>query len=423
MTPERGARTGTIAPAELYDEPNALARYYTRFDVGRRDRILLSGHSHQAWPDVAYRGQKQAWLDAARHVDDKWSVAFERADDVRRGYAALIGCEPDEIALAEATHPLLVRLFSALPLRERPRVVTTTGEFHTVRRQLARLEEDGLEVVRVDTDPLDSLADRVAAEVDDDTAACIVSSVLFESARIVPHLARAAEACERHGVAFVVDAYHQLNVVPMSLRADGLETAFVTGGGYKYCQLGEGNGFLRVPPGWDLRPAVTGWFSEFFLVIDEGASGAAESSRSDTGEPEARVAYGAGPGRFAGATFDPTAHYRAAEVFRFFREMALTPDLLRQVSQHQVGLLADAFDALDLDPGVASRDHAVPLASTGGFLTLRARRAGELCAALKQRGVFTDYRGDILRLGPAPYLADVQLRDAMAALGEAATTT
>ena len=57
-----------------------------------------------------------------------------------------------------------------------------------------------------------------------------------------------------------------------------------------------------------------------------------------------------GADRFAGATYDPTSHYRAAAVFDFFREQGLTPALLREVSQHQIGLLAAAFDALDLDP-------------------------------------------------------------------------
>jgi hypothetical protein len=30
----------------------------------------------------------------------------------------------------------------------------------------------------------------------------------------------------------------------------------------------------------------------------------------------------------------------------------------------------------------------------------------------------TDARGDVLRLGPAPYLSDAQLRDAIGVLGE-----
>jgi kynureninase len=46
--------------------------------------------------------------------------------------------------------------------------------------------------------------------------------------------------------------------------------------------------------------------------------------------------------------------------------------------------------------------------------------AGDLQRALAARGVLTDSRGTFLRLGPAPYLADAQLEEAVAALGSAA---
>ena len=88
------------------------------------------------------------------------------------------------------------------------------------------------------------------------------------------------------------------------------------------------------------------------------------------------------------------------------------------MSRHQIGLLAERFDALDLDPGVIARDRSVPPERIGGFLALRSPRAGEISARLKARGVSTDVRGDLLRLGPAPYLADDQLRAAIAALGD-----
>jgi len=65
-----------------------------------------------------------AWLDAARHVDDKWEHAFERAERVREGFARLPGDAGGGIALAANTHDLVVRLLSALPLRTRPRLVT-----------------------------------------------------------------------------------------------------------------------------------------------------------------------------------------------------------------------------------------------------------------------------------------------------------
>jgi hypothetical protein len=70
-----------------------------------------------------------------------------------------LGDAPERIALAESTHELLVRWLSALPLRERPRLVTTDGEFHTIRRQLDRLAEEGIEVVRVPAADADTLAE------------------------------------------------------------------------------------------------------------------------------------------------------------------------------------------------------------------------------------------------------------------------
>jgi len=387
-------------PSALYQSPNALAPHYKRFRVS--ERLLLTGHSHQAWPDRAEIGHRRAWEDAAEWVDAKWERAFERADRVREGFGRLLDAPPHTLSLGGSTHELLVKWLSALPLRERPCVVTTDGEFHSARRQLDRLEEVGIRVVRVASAPADTVGERLAAAVDDGVAAVVASSVFFDSGEIALGLDFVARACERHGAALLVDAYHRLNVVPFSVRREGLETAYVVGGGYKYCELGEGNAFLRSPEGASLRPVVTGWLAEFGALSGSGASGDGPLAT-----------------RFAGATYDPTSHYRAAEVFAFFSEMGLTADLLRQVSQRQIGLLRTAFDDLDLPPELVCR-RDVPLERLGGFLSLRSPRAAELSRELARRGVFTDFRGDALRLGPAPYLSDAQLRDAMGLLGEVA---
>lgn len=396
----------TPTPDTLYASPNALAPHYSRFRVS--ERLLLSGHSHQAWPDRGFDGQVAVWQDAAELVDGKWERAFERADRVRRGYARLLGVAAHDIALAASTHDLVVRWLSALPLSERPRIVTTDGEFHALRRQLDRLAEERIEVVKVASRPAGTVAERLAGAVDGRTAAVMASAVFYESAHIAAGLGQVLDRCRSVGAELLVDAYHVLNVVPFPLAEQGLEDAYVVGGGYKYCQLGEGNAFLRLPPDCRLRPVVTGWFSEFAALTEPAVAG--------------HVAYPAGPERFAGATYDPTSNYRASEVFDFFAEHGLSPSFLREVSQHQIGLLVHAFDRLDLDPRTIDRDRSVPLDRIAGFLALRSPLAGDLCRALRERGVSTDYRGDVLRLGPAPYLSDRQLRDAIVALGEASRT-
>jgi kynureninase len=392
---------------------NLLAAHYSRFRVA--ERLLLTGHSHQAWPDVGFEAQQQAWLDAAELVDEKWERAAEIADRVKAHWGRLLGEQtrgPEglrhSIALGQNTHELVTRLLSALPLRDRPTLVTTDGEFHTIRRQLDRLAEEHIGVVKIAARPAGTLAERLAGTLDDRTAAVLVSSVLYETAEIVPGLDRLAAACSRRGVSLLVDAYHHLNIVPFDLRGLGLETAFITGGGYKYCQLGEGNCFLRVPPDTRMRPVLTGWFAEFAAL--EHAS------------PRAAVEYGPGAAAFAGATYDPTSHYRAAAVFDFHVQHGLTPARLREISRHQVGLLRREVEALDLSPAVA---HIEPMSADrrAGFLAIRTSRAGELARALRARGVLTDFRGDVLRLGPAPYLSDAQLREAARHLCECAAST
>jgi kynureninase len=370
------------------------------------ERVLLTGHSHQAWPDVGFDAQQQAWLDAAEYVDDKWSRAEAQASRVRAGFATLLGDAADRIALGQNTHELVTRWLSALPFHERRRLVTTDGEFHSIRRQMDRLAEEGIEVVKVTAHPVIDLADRIAREVSDRTLAVMVSSVLYETAEIVASLGRVADACERHGAFLLVDAYHHLNVVPFDIAAMRLQTAFVTGGGYKYCQLGEGNCFLRVPEGTRMRPVLTGWYAEFPQRA---------AAHADT------VAYVPGAAAFAGATYDPTSHYRAAAVFEFHADQKLTPERLRAISVHQVGLLASSFLALDVNPAVASLVD-VPANRRAGFLAVRTSRAVELVRALRAHDVFADARGDILRLGPAPYLSDDQLVAGIERLGIAFAT-
>ncbi len=368
-----------IAVADLSSMPNALAPHYSRFRVA--DRLLLTGHSHQAWPDVARDGQIEAFDDAADAVDDKWDRAFARADEVRAGVRRLLVDPAGEVALAESTHDLVVRLLSCLDLAgERPRLVTSDGEFHSLRRQLARLAEAGVDVVRVAAEPVDTLAERLADIVDERTAAVLVSAVLFESSRIVGHLDSLAERCATWGAELVVDAYHALGCVPLPIHDLGLSDAWIVGGGYKYLQLGEGNAFLRLPGHAErMRPVLTGWFAEFDTMTDQH-------------DPDL-VAYAPGGRRFAGATYDPTSNYRAAYVLRFFVDQGLTPTLLRESYLHQVDVLTSRFDALDAPENVITRDRDArrSLRSAGSSPCGRRTRRG--CNMSCWRGACTRTAG------------------------------
>jgi kynureninase len=59
----------------------------------------------------------------------------------------------------------------------------------------------------------------------------------------------------------------------------------------------------------------------------------------------------------------------------------------------------------------------MPPERRGGFLAIRMPGAMDIVKRLRTHAVFADVRGDVLRLGPAPYLRDQQLADGVEALG------
>jgi kynureninase len=363
--------------------PDALRPHYSRFLSS--PRILLTGHSHQAWPDVARDGVLEAFDHAAAYVDDKWGPASAAADSVRHFVARELGGAADDIALAQNTHELVTRFLSALPWRDRRHLVTTDGEFHAMRRQLARLEEEGIAVTRVSVDDPTTLAERLASAIRPDTAALLASTVLFETSTVIPYLGQACEAAHAVGAEVLLDAYHHFRALPWQ-EIDA--RAFVTAGGYKYAQWGEGVCFLRVPSGSTLRPVYTGWFSDF-ASLAEPQSGPTRYGKT-------------GADRFAGSTYDPTSHYRARAVIGFHEREGLTTEALRALSLRQTARLLDALDGyLVLTP----KDDA----SRGGFVTVDVPNASEVVDTLRRRGVFVDARRSNLRFGPAPYVTDDEL--------------
>ena len=389
--------------------PEILRPHYRRFlpvDGPHAGRILLTGHSHQAWPDVAREAQLEAFDDAAAHVDDKWSRAFAAAEAVREAVVAQLGAPASraaDVALAPNTHELVARVLSACDLGTRRHLLSTRGEFHTVFRQLTRLAEAGLEVELLEPLPAHTLAERLASRVRQDTAAVFVSTVLFETSTVVPNLAAVNEAAARAGALVVLDAYHHVGVLPFDVSLLGPHT-FLVGGGYKYLQWGEGNCFLVVPAGNTLRPIYTGWFADFAHLADPRDGRVVQYAER-------------GAERFAGSTYDPTSHYRARAVAKFFGTVGLTPAVLHASYARQTSLIVAALDRHSARAG-GRLERISPAASDarGGFVSVRVSDAARTVQALRARDVFVDARGDVLRLGPAPYLRDDELDAGVSAL-------
>jgi len=374
-----------------------LQPHYSRFNVA--NRLLFTGHSHQAWPDVARKGQLEYFDISARGVDKKWEISFEKTE-ILRTYLRDYYDDPDGYyCREESTHFLMVSLLSSFDLANKPKIITTDGEFHSMFRQLKRLEEEGLNIVRIPINPDQDFATRIINELDEETSAIMLSRVYFETSLVNTHLSEIAAAARANGIPLIIDDYHGTNVVPLSIREADLEDCFILIGGYKYLQWGEANCFLRFPKKCELRPVITGWFASFSSL---------EHPRND--DP---VTYDHSDQRFSSATYDPSSQFRAAKVVEFFKEQGLTPNVLRKQYETQIGLLRNLFLEMDFDQNKIKLTHNLPLSRNGGFLSLTSPKARELSANLLSRNVLTDARNQILRFGPAPYITKAQIEEVM----------
>jgi len=367
-------------------------RLFARALAGAPGRLHFAAHSHHLWPDASYRAHMQAWEDGAGLADEKWAKIYERVIPEAQAHIAreLNLPDPATIALAPNTHELVVRLFSARERRQAPLlVVSSDGEFHSFRRQLARWQEEGIAQAHLVTcEPFDSFSARYVAAVarlKPDIA--FVSHVMFQSGLMFTGLAELAALADRAGTWAVVDGYHAFMAVPVDLGAVA-DRIFYVAGGYKYAMAGEGAAFMHAPAGFAPRPVDTGWFAEF-SAIEERTPGAP---------------YPQSGARFLGATFDPTGLYRFNAVRDMLAAEGLDTGAVCARTEALRGQLVAAIAAGDAGRlGEAKMLATNAVGPKARFIALRDARAQQWTAALQNQNVIVDARDDVLRIGLGLY--------------------
>jgi selenocysteine lyase/cysteine desulfurase len=314
--------------------------------------------------------------------------------------------DPSAILFAANTHDFLIRLAAACPRATGAplRVLTSDGEFHSARRQMARWVESGdIALTSVTAEPFDDFSTRfLAAARSGGHDLIFVSQLLFGSGRIFDEVRELAALARPEGPWVVIDGYHSFMALDTPFPSEVAASAFFLAGGYKYAMAGEGMALMHCPPGFGPRPPLTGWYAEFDdLTLAPGLVGYASDAM-----------------RFMGATFDPSALYRFNAIRRMLAENGLTT---ARISSRVAALQAQLLDAIG--GTVFARAELLNPPADGPharFFAFRDSSAQQWCAQLLAAGCVTDVRGDVLRVGLGLY-HDEQDIDAFAGL--AATLT
>jgi selenocysteine lyase/cysteine desulfurase len=193
--------------------------------------------------------------------DEAAEVAvFEGA---RNGAATLLNADPDDIAIVASATQAIDQV--AWWLRPGPgtNIVSIDIEFPSSTYQWYRIaEETGAEVrlVRVLDDPASLSLDRIAALVDDRTAALCVSHMQFATGHVLDAAALAALA-HAHGALLILDASQSAGMVPIDVRASHIDVLVACGYKALCGPFGAAICYLRPAIRERFNPPFVGWRS------------------------------------------------------------------------------------------------------------------------------------------------------------------
>jgi kynureninase len=361
------------------------------------DRIYLANHSLGRPLDAMADDIAEATALWYSGLGDAWDEWLDEREAFRARIAALIRAPRTDCIVPKTSAGQGLRtVLNALP--DRPRVISTRGEFDSVDvilKQYAALGRIGMRWVEPDEHDTFTV-DALIAALEHGADLVIVSQIMFMSGQIVQGLDRLAVACRQQGARLLVDSYHAIGVIPVDVAQIGCD--FMIGGSYKYLRGGPGAAFLYLAPRAlesGLRPVDTGWF--------------ANSDEFGYQRPD-RPLLKSGGDAFLESTPPVLTWYQARSGQQF--TLAMGVDRLRAYGLHQLATLRGYLADAGLDSVVGGDS------SHGAFLAIRLAAATQLPPLLESEGIICDARGEWLRLCPDCLTRDEELRHAAAALGK-----
>ncbi|NLT35459.1 MAG: aminotransferase class V-fold PLP-dependent enzyme [Gaiellales bacterium] len=237
------------------------------FDLnGWRSRIplcrkLVMMHNCSQTPQCDYtRMAAERYLESWNTAGMDWDAWTDEVAAARHEFARLINADPDEVAVSTSVSEATGSLVSGLPQDGRRKIVTTGAEFPGVAHTLVAHTRYGLELSWVPLQPDGTIRLEDYDDVIDDDTLLVSATHAFYQSGYVQDIAAIAAKAHAHGAMVYVDAYQTAGVVPIDVKAMGID--FLATGNLKWLFGIPGVAFIYVKRDLTerLHPALTGWF-------------------------------------------------------------------------------------------------------------------------------------------------------------------
>jgi selenocysteine lyase/cysteine desulfurase len=211
-------------------------------------------------PPLSVTNAMRSFIDDWSKHGEHWDLWLEEVVELRRRFGQLIGGAGAEVGVVPSVSVGLAAVASALDLRKRRKVVTSSLNFPTNVVLWQRMREAGLlkEVkVMKATGGMVPLGEWEKI-IDDNTAAVAVDYVSWFSG-YREKIREIADIAHRHGSLILVDGFHGIGVFPIDAKRDSIDV--LIGGFYKWLCGPHGAACLWVRQDVlrDLEPSYTGW--------------------------------------------------------------------------------------------------------------------------------------------------------------------
>lgn len=223
------------------------------FPVTRRMTYLDS--AHQTPLSAPVRSAIEAFLDEGYELAGPKPVWMRRVDDARARVARFFNASPAEIAFTKNTSEGLNIAANAVPLAHGDNVILIEGDHPNNAYAWLNLRRKGVEVrfAKLPSDIQVADASTFASLVDDRTRVITLSHVTFHAGQR-HDIESIGRFCRERGVYLVVDAMQSVGVLPVDVKALGVD--ILAAGCHKGLLVPQGLGLLYVREGLaDLHPA------------------------------------------------------------------------------------------------------------------------------------------------------------------------
>jgi selenocysteine lyase/cysteine desulfurase len=337
-----------------------------------------------AYTSPLLKSAQAAGRTAIQAKANPWTITpgdfFTSADTARALFARLVGCEPDDVALAPAVSYGIALAARNLPVAAGQAIVMLQDQFPSNVYAWMRLAAEKNAVVKTVPRPADSDWTPAALEaIDSDTAIVAVQNCHWTDGTLVD-LVKIGETCRAHNAALVVDGIQSIGAMPFSI--DRVQPDFLVAASHKWLLGAYSFGFCYVAPQWQVGiPLEENWFNregaeDFSRLVDYRESYQTGAKRFDQGEASSFI-------------LAPMASAGIRQILEWGVEN------IAETLQGKTDAIAERAQQMGLvvAPAHARAPHMIGVSKPGGFQK-------DLPQRLARDNVFVSVRGDSVRISP-----------------------